>query len=433
MNWNSDESRTEWLVKVKELWKKSLKDSTEFSLENFISFFTLFNPPRPVLWRDMSQTLNRVWAAEVDRDYPHPEDRKKIKNWADKKMRDQAEEDLYEPGQAPAFPRDAMREFWLRSRESGKPNRMVGAIVSYICFMTGARTGEISALFIQDLRWKERGPVTFLQMPLRTSKSNASKERREVVTMPITPQAPVPIKDWILEQIGTRTHGNVFKYLSVKGPAVMDTKKMNYYYSSQAEELNWEIYPTGHSMRVSFVIESVMNGVPSEHIQNCCRWQSEQMVQLYKNNHLEHTMFGSSFRVTTMNENPNAVPQRAWEEDSTAPLPTLQTPSSVLTAPLPAGSRRLSDPEATRSENNPEPEQEPLVGNSETKPKSPESNNDSVADVGSTSSAPAPKSPEEKELPTKKEPNQSTTAQKSPQARPKGCYSAKRYFKAVQP
>jgi len=108
----------------------------------------------------------------------------------------------------------------------------------------------------------------------------------------------------------------------------MDTPKMNYFYATQAKDLAWEIFPTGHSMRVSFVIESVKNGVPSEHIINCCRWQNDQMLQLYKNNHLEHTEFGSSYKVTITNENPHAVPQRTWESGSTADIPSILEPDT---------------------------------------------------------------------------------------------------------
>lgn len=91
--------------------------------------------------------------------------------------------------------------------------------------------------------------------------------------------------------------------------------KMNYFYASQAKDLDWVVFPTGHSMRVSFVIESIKNGVPKEHIVNCCRWQSDYMFYLYKNNHLEHTRFGSCYTAVIANENPNTVPRRAWEGD----------------------------------------------------------------------------------------------------------------------
>ena len=112
----------------------------------------------------------------------------------------------------------------------------------------------------------------------------------------------------------------------------MDTVKMNYFYASQARELGWKVYPTGHSMRVSFVIESIINGVPEEHIINICRWQNDHMLQLYKNNHLEHTKFGSSYRATITNELPHAVPRRTWEVDSTV---TSQESQRTLPALLP--------------------------------------------------------------------------------------------------
>ncbi len=62
----------------------------------------------------------------------------------------------------------------------------------------------------------------------------------------------------------------------------MDTVKMNYFYASQARDLNWKVFPTGHSMRVSMVIECIKNGVPEEHIINLCRWQNDHMLQLHK-------------------------------------------------------------------------------------------------------------------------------------------------------
>ena len=130
LNWNSDETRREWLETVKEKWLVSRKKIDEPSAEEFLSAFTLYNPPRPVLWRDMGKSFCKVWAAHNKRDMVSPDDRNMVTKWADTKMRAQSSENLYEPGQAPAFSRTSMSGFWQKAYMSRKTNRMVGALVS---------------------------------------------------------------------------------------------------------------------------------------------------------------------------------------------------------------------------------------------------------------------------------------------------------------
>ena len=190
LNWQTEEARCEWLKdKIDNLQENNEKASAEVFLENL----KLFNPTKPILWRRIAASLRKIWKAKFNSSFD-ADTATVIHKWGELRMKAQSCESLYEPGQAPSFSRAEMTPFWKAAYESDKCNKTVGAIVSYICFATGARTGEITGLFIEDLRWKESEGLPFLQMPLRTSKGNPGKERREVITMPITGNAPVDIK-----------------------------------------------------------------------------------------------------------------------------------------------------------------------------------------------------------------------------------------------
>ncbi|CAG5101421.1 Oidioi.mRNA.OKI2018_I69.YSR.g17072.t1.cds [Oikopleura dioica] len=303
LNWNKSESREDWLKHAWDSWRG--KGAEDRSISGFLDTFTLYNPSRPVLWKTMAASMERFWEKIEGRALLQDE-KQIIAKWGSSRSRAQSNEDLYEPTQAPAFARSEMVPFWETAYNSGQINKKVGAAVSYICFCTGARTGEIVNLFIEDIRWKEDSGTVFLQMPLRSSKSNSTKERREVITLPITDNSEIDIKSWILEAIASRTKGKLFSYSHGKRKTTMNTTKMNYFYHTVSECLGWAVCPTGHSMRVSFVVESLKNGVPDQHIINLCRWKNEFMLNQYKNNQLEHTIHGSAFKVISTNERAHA-------------------------------------------------------------------------------------------------------------------------------
>ncbi len=223
LNWQTDEARCSWLKGSLDNWLNE-NGGEEASAEDFLSEMKLFNPTRPILWRRMATSLNKIWRQKFNKTFDS-ETAAKIHKWGELRMKAQSSESLYEPGQAPSFSRTDMTPVWEAAYSSEKANRTVGAIVSYICFATGARTGEITSLYIQDLRCKENEGLLFLQMPLRTSKGNPGKERREVITMPTTGNAPVDIEKWVKTQIGDRKEGRVFEYMTEERRSVWTPSK----------------------------------------------------------------------------------------------------------------------------------------------------------------------------------------------------------------
>lgn len=141
------------------------------------------------------------------------------------------------------------------------------------------------SLNIEDIKIRENSSNFLIKMPLRQSKSNKYKERREAITLPITKNGLKPILAWISFLVGDRTSGRLFNNL--------DTNKVNYHYKRTAPKQDWRIHPTGHSMRVSYVVNAIIAGVPDEHIISCCRWASPAMLEVYKNAQLQDTIYGS--------------------------------------------------------------------------------------------------------------------------------------------
>lgn len=204
------------------------------------------------------------------------------------------EESLFNPSQAPVFGLNKMLELWSLLGQRRLLIHLQVAVISYICYWTGARTKEICDLKIQDISFRKQLETVFLNMPLRSSKSNRNKERRENIILPITKRSPWPILNNLLTLLGDRKTGRIFPSLN--------TDKVNYHYRSAAKTLNWPIKPTGHSMRISFVINSIIAGAPDSCIIACCRWQTPGMLELYKNSVLQDTIYGSAYKTVRLIE-----------------------------------------------------------------------------------------------------------------------------------
>lgn len=107
----------------------------------------------------------------------------------------------------------------------------------------------------------------------------------------------------------------------------MTTRKMNHHYEANAKKLGWEIIPTGHSMRISFVINAVRSGSSDEDIITVCRWADGSMLRYYKNHKLENTVFGSAYKINSNNQKVKSektpekpMSERAPEEPQSDPI-----------------------------------------------------------------------------------------------------------------
>ncbi|CAG5101433.1 Oidioi.mRNA.OKI2018_I69.YSR.g17084.t1.cds [Oikopleura dioica] len=192
------------------------------------------------------------------------------------------------------------------------------AIVSVIAFHTAGRTAEILSLRIEDLIFKQKKEALYIIMPLRTSKTNASKRKRESLSLPILPDFPINIKQWIEKLIDGRESGKLFAAPELKRGLV--TATINYYYRKTAALLNWENAPSGHSMRCSYVIAACEAGVDDSLIISVCRWKSAEMLEVYRSYFLLDSEYGAHYRIAAMVER-----KRQEDEGATLVLQTSRT------------------------------------------------------------------------------------------------------------
>ena len=277
-------------------WKKFARNEQNASqtvLAIFLDQLVVINPSKPAQWKTITRNLADAIECETKESLTQ-QNRKLLGKWANDKIQAMTSESLFEPSQAPYFRPDQMSKFWDILWASDLLVHKEVAVASYIAYFSGARTIETCKLNIEDIQKRQDSTNIFIKMPLRTSKTNKYKERREAITLPITQNGLKPILEWIDFLVGNRTSGLLFNNLN--------TSKVVYHYIRTAKKLDWKIHPTGHSMRVSYVINAVIAGVPDEHIVACCRWATPAMLEVYKNSQLQDTIYGSAYQVIRLVE-----------------------------------------------------------------------------------------------------------------------------------
>ncbi|CBY12425.1 unnamed protein product [Oikopleura dioica] len=93
-----------------------------------------------------------------------------LKSYITTETRKQASEDLYEPKPPAYFQWEKMKKIWDNlwspAPRGEMETRHKVVCVSYICYVTGARTKEACEVMIEDLEEKTEDNETFLRMPL---------------------------------------------------------------------------------------------------------------------------------------------------------------------------------------------------------------------------------------------------------------------------
>ncbi|CBY09322.1 unnamed protein product [Oikopleura dioica] len=190
-----------------------------------------------------------------------------LKSYITTETRKQASEDLYEPKPPAYFQWEKMKKIWdnlwLPAPRGEMETRHKVVCVSYICYVTGARTKEACEVMIEDLEEKTEDNETFLRMPLRVSKSNAKKTRRESLILISRPTDIMPIMKRIKTAIGKRK---------------------------------------AHGMRLGYILNSSIGGIEDDCIINSCRWKDGAMLRYYRNHFLEITKHGSAYKISKRNE-----------------------------------------------------------------------------------------------------------------------------------
>ena len=139
-------------------------------------------------------------------------------------------------------------------------------------FLTGGRCGEVCNIFIEDMEEQIHNGVTFLRMPLRSSKSNTFKDRREALILPLAGKDSETTAHWIKVIKGGRATGKLFPNSS--------TKKVRDHFKTAQKAFGWKRAPSGHSLRIYFVVSALENGASENDIQNICRWRTTDMINM---------------------------------------------------------------------------------------------------------------------------------------------------------
>lgn len=127
-------------------------------------------------------------------------------------------------------------------------------------------------MFIEDLEEQMHEGVMFLRMPLRSSKSNTFKDRREALILPLAGPDAANIKHWFSVIKGGRTSGKLFPNTT--------TKKVRDHFRIAQSSFGWKRPATGHSLRIHFVVSALESGASEADIANVCRWRTLDMVNV---------------------------------------------------------------------------------------------------------------------------------------------------------
>jgi integrase len=221
-----------------------------------------------------------------------------LKTWGNQSARTSGKEKLVEPKQAPYLEPMEMKKLglylWNPPPSTNLTTKQFVALACYMAYISGARVGEICDLEIEDMEWKDDEEVPFIRLPLRTSKTNVAKTERESITIPILADAMFPVKKWMEKSIGKRKTGKITGGIT--------TRRINDTLAKAARDLGWKKKPSGHSFRISFVINAVKSGCSEQDIVTVCRWKTPTMINVYKANQLENTTHGAIYKISRSTE-----------------------------------------------------------------------------------------------------------------------------------
>ena len=115
------------------------------------------------------------------------------------------------------------------------------------------------------------------------SRTNQFCDKRESLTVPLDDFPMIdflPKLNWL---IGGRREGLLFSPL-----LKLTTAKVTYHMKKAAKSLGWSKVPSGHSGRVSMVVECLRRDIPERDIKVMMRWKHDsEMPQYYRAQSLE--------------------------------------------------------------------------------------------------------------------------------------------------
>lgn len=127
-------------------------------------------------------------------------------------------------------------------------------------------------MFIEDFEESEHDGISFMRMPLRSSKSNTFKDRREALILPLAGPDAENIRHWFKVIKGSRTKGKLFPNSS--------TKKFRDHFQIASLAFGWKRPASAHSLRIYFVVSALESGATESDIANICRWRTLDMINV---------------------------------------------------------------------------------------------------------------------------------------------------------
>lgn len=313
----ADKKRMQW---VQHQWRmlqeeEKIDNINGEIIERFLNSLILNNVKRPDVFTVWSGSIRRALEEEVRLPLTsHVQ--LIIKRWAAANARERAGSQLYEPTQAVAISKEKVSllisHLWFKKWTNLSFKQ--SAVICYICANTGARAKEVIDAYIEDLEWHTDGDMKFLRIPLRQSKGNAFKTRREALVLPLTSDTESSFQHWLKVILKGRTAGKIFLKAS--------TAKLREHFKSAGKALNWPEVPTAHSMRAHFVVEALRAGASESDIIANCRWKDQAMINIYRMRQLECTKQGPAFRIfesKTKAGHESAIPLAPVKDSSTVP------------------------------------------------------------------------------------------------------------------
>ena len=280
----ADNRRMAW---ISQQWRM-LQEEREITkvtgevVEFFLSTLIVGEIKRPDLFTTWSGSIKRAIEEEVG---------KPLTSHATVNARKVAEGHLYEPDQAVAIEPAKLQVLvdFLWFRKWTNLSFKQSALIAYICAHTGARCNEVVNLYVEDMEWREDEDHKFLRLPLRTSKSNAFKTRREALVVPVPSPENSPFQHWLKVILKERKSGKLFLNTS--------SAKVRSHYKIAAKALEWAEAPTCHSLRSHYVVQALRAGASESDIVAVCRWKDEAMLNTYRMRQLECTVAGPAFKI----------------------------------------------------------------------------------------------------------------------------------------
>jgi len=173
---------------------------------------------------------------------------------------------------------------WLAK---GNEKHKIAGLMLIICFLTGARTGDLFTAWWETTQVIKGKDSTFWYTELRCGKNNKIPKTRQQLTIELGVKSTTifaELWDWYVKRQTNMglNKGKLFKFSS--------TGMVTYYYKKASTQLGFTRRITGHSGRNSTLVRLFKAGVNDTNINLFMRWRKDSsMIYSYRSTLLETT------------------------------------------------------------------------------------------------------------------------------------------------